>query len=131
VSRRIKDIIENDPDWKLVTIALVDYRVGTDQCFSSGEIAREIRLYRPDLVFGVGELGEHVRKQHGAQALASYDDGFDEVYPISVTRATTGRGRTPAGVQVVVYGKTQSDAQQHDFEVDIPPPGGLKQVWAG
>lgn len=131
MSQRIKDIIEHDPDWRTVALAFVDYRIGTDQCFSSGEIARELRLYRPDLVFGVGELGEHLRQQHQNQALAAYDDGFDEAYPVNVTRTTTGRGRTPAGVQVVVYGKTPTDAQQHDFEVDIPPPGGNKQIWAG
>ena len=131
MSQRIKDIIENDPDWRKVAIALIDYRIGTDQCFSSGEVAREMRLYRPDLVFGVGELGEHIRQSHSGQALASYDDGFDEVYPVTVTRSTTGKGRTPAGVSVVVYAKTPAEAQQHDFEVDIPPPGGLKQVWTG
>lgn len=131
MSQRIKDIIENDPDWKKVAVALIDYRVGTDQCFSSGEIARDMRLYRPGLVFGVQELGEHIRQTHSAQGLASYDDGFDEVYPVTVNRKTTGKGRTPAGVQVVVYGKTNTEAQQHSFEVDIPPPGGLKKVWAG
>lgn len=131
MSQRIKDIIERDPDWRKVAMAFIDYRIGTDQCFSSGEVARDLRLYRPDLVFSVRELGEHVRQQHQAQAMSSYDDGFDEIYPLSEQRTTTGKGRTPAGLSVVVYGKTQAEAQQHDFEVDIPPPGGLKQVWTG
>ncbi len=131
MSQRIKDTIENDPDWKKVAMALVDYRIGTDQCFSSGEIARDMRLYRPELVFGVRELGEYVRDQHSSSAFASYDDGFDEVYPATVQRTTTGTGRTPSGLNVVVYGKTQSEASQHDFEVDIPPPNGLKKAWTG
>jgi len=131
MSNRIKDTIDNDPDWKKVAMAFVDYRVGTDQCFSSGEIARDIRLYRPDLVFGVRELGEYVRSEHQNDSFASYDDGFDEIYPVSVQRTTTGTGRTPSGLSVVVYAKTQAEASQHDFEVDIPPPGGLKTVWTG
>ena len=44
MSKRLKDIIENDPSWEAVALALVDYRVGTDQCFSSGEIARDMRV---------------------------------------------------------------------------------------
>jgi hypothetical protein len=131
MSRRIKDTIENDVDWKNVAMALVDYHIGTDQCFSSGEIARDMRLYRPELVFAVRELGEYVREQHGNSAFASYDDGFDEVYPVTAQRTTTGSGRTPSGLRVVVYGKTQTDANQHSFEVDIPPPNGLKKAWTG
>jgi hypothetical protein len=131
MSQRIQDTIENDPDWKKVAMAFIDYRVGTDQCFSSGEIARDIRLYRPDLVFGVRELGEYVRCEHQAGKFASYDDGFDEVYPVSAQRTTTGSGRTPSGLSVVVYAKTQAEASQHSFEVDIPPPAGLKQAWTG
>ena len=130
-SQRIKDIIENDSDWKKVALAFIDYRIGTDQCFSSGEIARDMRLYRPDLVFGVRELGEYVRQEHGNNSFASYDDGFDEVYPVTVQRTTSGSGRTPSGLNVVVYGKTQTDCNGHTFEVDIPPPGGLKKAWTG
>ena len=131
MSQRIQDIIENDPDWKKVAMAFIDYRVGTDQCFSSGEIARDIRLYRPELIFGVRELGEYVRSQHQSGAFASYDDGFDEIYPISVQRTTTGVGRTPSGLSVIVYAKTNAEANQHSFEVDIPPPGGAKATWTG
>ncbi len=131
MSSRLKDVIENDPDWENVAMAFIDYRVGTDQPFSSGEIARDLRLHRPDLVFGVREVGEFVRQRHADGDLSSYDDGFDEIYPIAVQRKTSGKGRTPAGVQVVVYAKTQSEGASHDFEVDIPRPGGNKKAWSG
>ena len=131
MSQRIKDTIENDPNWKKVAGAFADYRIGTDQCFSSGEIARDMRLYRPGLVFGVRELGEYIRQEHGNKSLASYDDGFDEIYPVTVQRTTTGSGRTPSGLNVIVYAKNQTDGNQHSFEVDIPPPGGLKKAWTG
>lgn len=131
MSHPLQDIIEQAPDWKSVGLALVHYRIETDQCFSSGEIARDLRLFRPDLVFGVGELGAFLRNQHQNKLLLSYDDGFGDFYPVKVMRTTQGHGRTPAGVSVVIYGRDQAHAQQHDFEVDIPPPGGHRQAWLG
>lgn len=131
MSHRLQDIIERDPDWRQVALAVIASRVSSDQCFSSGEIARELRIYRPDLVFGVSELGVFVRAQHTAHDLPSYDTGFDEAYPISVVRTTDGHGRTPEGVEVVVYGPSTADALHHDFEVDIPPPSGAHPSWGG
>jgi hypothetical protein len=131
MSQQLQDIIERDPDWRQVALAMIAYRVSSDQCFSSGELARELRIYRPELVFGVSELGVFVREQHAAHALSSYDNGFDEVYPVSVVRTTGGHGRTPAGIEVVVYGADRTEAQHHDFEVDIPPPSRPGRAWGG
>ena len=38
---------------------------------------RDLRLFRPDLVFGVGELGAFLRNQHQNKLLLSYDDGLE------------------------------------------------------
>ena len=128
-SNKPKNNIENSRDWRTVATAFVHYHIVTEDCFSSGEIARDIRLYRPELVFSVGELGAHIRQLHTQHRMPDYDDGFSQDYPVTTTRTTTGLGRTPAGKEVVVYGPSQSTALQHDFEVDIPPPGGPKQLF--
>jgi hypothetical protein len=112
-------------NWREVANDLIDHLVANGECFSSGEIARWLRIHRDDLWFSVPNLGEHVRDLFYASGMASYpDDGFgNPVYPCQVPRTTQGLGRTPSGLQVFVYAVDQTAGFAHNFEVDIPKPG--------
>lgn len=124
-------------DWREAVRFDIDLRVSERQCFSSGEIATDLRVYRPDLAFAVGGLGEYVRDLYVSNEFPSYtDDVGNADYPLQVARITTGaarkftgehvQGRTPAGQVVFVYGREHQECLDHEFEVYIPkPPGQL------
>jgi hypothetical protein len=112
--------------WRTLANDLIDFLISEGACFSSGEVARWLRIHMPNERFSVPTLGEHVRDLFYAGGMGMYpDDGYGSpVYPSQVPRTTQGLGRTPAGVQVFVYCPDQNDGFNHPFEVDIPFPGG-------
>lgn len=114
-------------DWREYVNDLVDHLVSNMMCFSSGEIARWLRMFKPDLRFSVLSIGEHLRDLFYANGLGMFPDdgeGNGAVTPAQVPRITTGLGRTPAGVEVFVYAPSEDLGLAHPFEVDIPKPGG-------
>ena len=133
--------IINDPanggtDWCSVVKALLSFWIESGRCFSSGEVAACLREHNPSLRFSVPRLGETVRDMFYNQLLPQYasdgvpDDGTGTstpsgpVYPCQVARVTEGlfADRTPANVQVFVYGPNSADCYEHPFEVFIPRP---------
>jgi hypothetical protein len=106
--------------WRDLVTDLTAYLVQGGLCFSSGEIARWLRINRPAEVFAVGSVGEHVRDLFYGGAFGTYT---------MVPRTTQGLGRTPAGVEVFVYAPDDQDGWGHEFEVDIPRPGGAATTY--
>ena len=102
----------------------------TEDCLSSGGIVAVLRTHRmSDLRFSATNLGGYLRDLFDGDNMGKYliDDGFgdlEEVSPLQVSRITVGKGRTPAGQLVFVYGPTQEICDEFDFEVDIPIPPG-------
>lgn len=122
----IAQVIKTSTDWRTATADLIAHYMENGDCFSSGEIAKEIRTHRPDLKFSVLTMGEYVRDQFYTDAMGQYNDGAGNlVYPVMVPRTTQGTGRTPAGKEVFVYGPDSASCLLHDFEVDIPAPPGV------
>lgn len=130
---QITTIVDDDDDftpslaqertWQDGVCTLIDHHTATDACFSSGELARDLRLERPDFRFAVTELGEFV-KDLFHQGAVEYSDRHGRVTAaVQVPRRTDGRSRTPAGTEVFVYAPTPARGQAHDFEVEIPRPG--------
>ena len=119
----IQDVLSTATDWRTAANALCDWYIQHNRCFSSGEIAREIRLHRSDIAFSVRTLGEHMRDLFYSGGMRDYTDGYgDSNYPMQVPRTTQGLGRTPAGIEVFVYCPEQAEGFAHGFEVDIPAP---------
>lgn len=127
----IKAALDGHADWHPAANALVDHLIAEGECFSSGEVARWMRIHRPDLRFSVPTLGEHVRDLYYAGSMPQYpDDGYGvPMPPTQVPRTTQGLCRTPAGIQVFVYCPEAQKGFAHNFEVDIPTPGGAATVY--
>jgi hypothetical protein len=105
--------------------AAIDFLIANGKAFSSGEVAREIRMLT-DIRFSVLTVGQMLREWFYANTMPSYDDGDGEpVYPCKVPRTTVGLfpDRTPEGQEVFVYAFDEEDGADHDFEVYIPVPG--------
>ena len=118
--------IANSPDWRTAVGDLLAYWIGTGHCFSSGEVASALRVHRPDFRFSVPNLGEHIRDLfHGCNLPEYPDDGTGTpTAPVMSPRYTAGLypTRTPAGLQVFVYGPSAAACDAHEFEVFIPNP---------
>lgn len=122
--------IANSPDWRTAVVDLLTAWIAAGRCFSSGEVASALRVHRPDLRFSVPNLGEHIRDCFYGGTLPTYppvDDGTGVKVDVPVTmspRTTVGLypDRTPAGVQVFVYGPEVGACDAHEFEVFIPNP---------
>lgn len=134
-----QEAIDGADDWRHAVTNLIDYYTRNDYCFSSGEIAAEIRNVNPDINFSVLWVGEYVRDLfHSGSILYLVEgntggdgDGETRVPAFMVPRTTEGKypHRTPAGIQVFVYGPHPSMCEKHEFEVEIPtPPRGMKLV---
>lgn len=114
--------ISNERSWQDAVCTLIDHYTQNDICFSSGELARALRLTRADFRFAVTELGEFV-KDLFHQGAVEYRDRHGRVTAaVQVPRRTDGRSRTPAGTEVFVYAPTPVLGTAHDFEVEIPHP---------
>ncbi len=108
--------------WQNAVCTLLDHFCMHDRCFSSGELARILRIERADFRFAVTELGEFV-KDLFYQGAIEYRDRHGRVTPaVQVPRRTGGRSRTPAGTEVFVYAPSPADGDAHRFEVEIPRP---------
>ncbi|MDB4278243.1 hypothetical protein N9917_01435 [Deltaproteobacteria bacterium] len=128
MAQTISDALTNAQDWRSAANSLCDWYIEHNRCFSSGEIAREIRINRPDIAFSVRTLGEHMRDLFYSGGMKDYEDGYgDTQYPAQVPRTTQGIGRTPSGVEVFVYCPETAEGFAHGFEVDIPAPPARRQ----
>lgn len=117
--------LSEERTWQDAVCSLIDSYCGTERCFSSGEIARTLRLERRDFRFAVAELGEFV-KDLFHQGAVEYTDLHGRVSAaVQVPRRTSGRSRTPAGTEVFVYAPSPASGRRHEFEVEIPQPGFL------
>jgi hypothetical protein len=109
--------------WQDAVCALIDHACRTQTCFSSGELARALRLERPDFRFAVTELGEFVKDLFHQGAIEYRDPNGRVTRAVQVPRRTDGHSRTPAGTEVFVYAPTPVRGDAHEFEVEIPRPG--------
>jgi hypothetical protein len=110
------------PSWQDAVCTLIDHYTTHDLCFSSGEIAAELRLQRPDLRFAVHEIGEYVKDLFHGGAIEYRDRHGRTTAAIQVPRRTSGSSRTPPDTEVFVYAPTPIQGLAHAFEVDIPHP---------
>jgi hypothetical protein len=131
---RILDIVRGATDWRDGAQKVIAFLTQEGQPYSSGEVAAALRIHRPDLRFalkakGDGQtVGEWLREQFFTAQLPKYNDPANPglfLDPVQVARFTTGRypDRTPAGVEVFVYGQDPDTCNKHEFEVCIPKPG--------
>lgn len=114
--------LASERTWQDAVCTLVDHHTTHDQCFSSGELAAELRLQRPDFRFAVTEVGEFVKDLFHSGAVEWRDRHGRITAAIQVPRQTTGASRTPVGTEVFVYAPTPIQGLAHAFEVDIPRP---------
>ncbi len=101
--------------WRDAICIVIDQKTNNGECFSSGEVTKEIRTQRPDLHFSHWDVGEYVRDLYFSNSI-QYDSEVAE----QVSRYTGGSSRTPYGAKVFVYGPTEEEAFEHNFEVEIP-----------
>jgi len=120
----IQGAISNSKTWQRAVRDAIQYYTDEDMCFSSGEVAHDLRTHRPDLRFSVPVLGKYIRDMHGTGKMSVYfmADGSVE-YPLRLSRSTQGKGRTMSGAEVYVYCPDVQAGSDHDFEVDIPQVG--------
>lgn len=114
--------LSHERTWQDAVCTLIDRCCANERCFSSGELARTLRIERPDFRFAVTELGEFV-KDLFYQGVIEYADPHGRVSAaVQVPRRTAGRSRTPAGTEVFVYAPSPALGHSHEFEVEIPRP---------
>lgn len=122
----IKNGVQSD-DWRTTVDDLIEALTEEGLPYSSGEIAAFLRTEAPTLKFRVTSIGEHIRDAYWAGTLPEYEDSMHgPLAPVQMQYMTSGKGRTPAGQPVFVYGPDQATCDNHDFEVDIPLPPGVK-----
>lgn len=124
----VQSAIANSVNWRDAVNDAIGFYVENRQCFSSGEIARDLREHRTDLRFSVLNVGKYVRDLFYSGGISAYTmpDGTLS-YPYQVPRVTQGTERTPAGISVMVYCPDPVEGMAHDFEVYIPSSGGGSQ----
>ena len=62
-------------DWRGSVDALIQTLTSTNRCYSSGELARILRICAPSLRFAVPGIGEYTRDAFYGDNLPEYDDG--------------------------------------------------------
>jgi hypothetical protein len=115
--------LAHERTWQDAVCTLIDHHCQTGACFSSGELARALRIERADFRFAVTELGEFVKDLFHQGAIEYRDRHGRVTLAVQVPRRTDGESRTPAGTDVFVYAPTPVLGSAHDFEVEIPRPG--------
>ena len=115
--------LTHDRTWQDAVCTIIDHDCRTDTCFSSGELARALRIERPDFRFAVTEIGEFVKDLFHQGAIEYRDRHGRVTIAVQVPRRTDGRSRTPAGTEVFVYAPTPMLGSAHEFEVEIPRMG--------
>jgi hypothetical protein len=116
INTNYKEYLKYAKSWREAVSIIVDGKMNNYECFSSGEITKEIRTYRPDLRFSHWDVGQYMRDLYYDGEMIDFDDNM----AVQVPRRTQGKSRTPAGIEVFVYGPDYESAQNHDFEVEIP-----------
>lgn len=114
-----QQILANAPNWRQAVTDLVELYSSNDAPFTSGHVVREIRTTRPDLAFRQRTVGEQIQDMYWTGRIT-----YQGNTAVQVPRTTTGKGRTPAGVDVFVYAPDTQEAYTLDFEIDIPSAGG-------
>ena len=112
---------QSGSSWQDQALVIIEARVNGGVCFSSGEVARVLRLSNPSLRFSVLRLGEFIRDLYQCNNLPTYSLSGG-LYPVQVSRYTEN------GTEVFVYGPTEDDCESHSFEVDIPKPPSSNQA---
>jgi hypothetical protein len=120
----IQDATANSPDWQTAVRDAIEYLTEKNEAFSSGEIAAMLRTHRTDLRFAATRVGEMVRDGFYMGEIEYVDEYGSPVPAVQVPRVTQGLGRTPPGHTVFVYAPDQIVGEDHEFEIDIPVPGG-------
>jgi hypothetical protein len=124
MSQAVQDAVQAN-NWRDAVKSMISERIAQNRCFSSGELAAELRTECPALSFSVRSLGDYVRDMFYAGGMELYDDGQGGmVPPCQIPCITQGIGRTPSGQTVFVYGPDPGACAAHNFEVDIPAPPG-------
>lgn len=114
-------------NWRKTVDDLIEVLTEEGLPYSSGEIAAFLRTEAPTLKFRVTSIGEHIRDAYWAGTLPEYIDSMHgALAPVQMQYRTSGKGRTPSGQAVFVYGPDQATCDGHDFEVGIPLPPGVK-----
>jgi hypothetical protein len=116
-------MLKNTKTWRDAVCVVVDEKTNNGRCFSSGEIAKQIREERPDLVFSVFDIGQYLRDLFFNSNIVYNLDG-NPIMAYQVSRITTGKSRSPEGIEVFVYCQNIADGLAHDFEVPIPKMTG-------
>ena len=119
--QEVKDIVANANSWREAAYKLIEALTSANECYSSGEIARYLRL-NTGYKFSALSVGSFIQEQFINDMLPLYG-GSDA--PVQYSRICQGLfpDRTPAGQLVFVYGLDLDACEEHDFEVCIPKPG--------
>lgn len=110
------NLLKDVQTWRDAVCVVIDEKLKDFECFSSGEITKEIRENRPDLRFSHWDVGQYMRDLYYQGSFMYENGGYAEQVP----QRTSGKTRTPAGAEVFVYGPDYESAGFHDFEVEIP-----------
>lgn len=122
----IQNAVASSTDWPNAVRDAINFLTENNHPFSSGEIAALLRVHRTDLRFAATRVGEMVRDGFYMGEIEYTDEYGSPVAAVQVPRVTQGLGRTPPGHTVFVYAPDQLVGEDHEFEIDIPTPGGVQ-----
>lgn len=112
--------------WERAVLALIQAWTAKGECYSSGRLCATMREHRADkMVFSCPSVGEVLKNLFYSGQLPDYvDENGDSTPVVMVPRITEGLypDRTPAGVEVFVYGPNAQACMTYEFEVFIPNP---------
>jgi len=117
------ETLEEVKTWRDAVCIVIDEKLKNYECFSSGEITKEIRINRPDLRFSHWDVGQFMRDLYYNGSM-TYGTHNDYTVAVHVPRRTSGNTRTPANMEVFVYGENYNVANSYRFEVEIPRAQG-------
>ena len=116
-SEQLPDL-STERTWQDAVCTILDQFCMNDRCFSSGELARILRIERADLRFAVTELGEFVKDLFHQGAIEYRDRHGRVTTAAQVPRRTAGQSRTPGELhQHVAQG---DDANQSRLRRSAP-----------